>query len=83
MTDFLKFEEYFQPKDRKTKMFKVVSAHSGDYLGLIYWRNGWRRYVMSFESQTDWSIECMAQCYKFVQKLMDERKKVAIDGQKH
>ena len=48
--------------------------HSGDVLGEIYWRSGWRRYVMHFETDCDWSIECMAQCYKFIQKLMQDRK---------
>lgn len=70
---FLIFKEV--PTKGKTKMFLVHSAHSNDFLGRIIWRNGWRRYVMSFEADCDWSIECMAECYKFVAKLMQDRKR--------
>ena len=69
MTDFLRFEE-IETKG-KTRAFKVISAHSNEQLGQICWRCGWRRYVMHFDSDCDWSVECMAQCYKFIQKLMD------------
>ena len=72
MTSFLNFEE--QKTTGKTKKFLVYSSHGGDLLGEVYWRNGWRRYVMHFDCDCDWSIECMSECYKFVAKLMQERK---------
>ena len=72
MTDFLEFKDVSIPT-QKTKRYEVYSAHDGSYLGYIYWRTGWRRYVMHFDNECDWSIECMAQCYKFTQKLMEER----------
>ena len=76
MGNFLRFEEV--KTSGKTRKFNVYSEHSDDYLGQICWRNGWRRYVMSFEERTDWSVECMAECYKFVAKLMQERKGVVL-----
>jgi hypothetical protein len=74
---FLKFEEMILPKNAKmkTKVFRVSSLHDGSYLGQVYWRNGWRRYIMHFDNDCDWSIECMAECYKFCQLLMQNRSK--------
>ena len=79
-TSFLKFEEL--PATGKTKRFEVRSVHTDETLGTIIelhdgevrWRNDWRRYIMHFDRDCDWSIECMAQCYKFAQKLMEDRK---------
>jgi hypothetical protein len=73
MTQFLKFTEV--PAEGKTKIFSVYSTHDTSYLGYVYWNTGWRRYVMHFDSGCDWSIECMAECYKFVGKLMQDRNK--------
>lgn len=70
---FLTFVETTQTG--KTRKYDVFSTHSGDILGHIHWRSGWRRYVMSFDKDCDWSVECMAECYKFVQKLMEDRNK--------
>ncbi|MBI4029320.1 MAG: hypothetical protein HY376_03060 [Candidatus Blackburnbacteria bacterium] len=73
MSDFLNFKD-ISKAEQKTKRFGVYSTHSGDYLGYIAWDGGWRRYVMNFDVQCKWSVECMAQCYKFMAKLMQERK---------
>lgn len=72
MTQFLNF--ILQKSTGKTERFTVVSAHTDEELGEILWRNGWRRYVMRFDKDCDWSLECMAECYKFIAKLMQERK---------
>ena len=72
MNDFLKFRDVSIPT-QKTKRFEVTSSHDASYLGYIYWRVGWRRYVKHFDSDCDWSIECMAQCYKFISQLMQDR----------
>lgn len=74
MAEFLKFKDV-SDITQKTKKFEVFSVHDGSYLGHIYWRNGWRRYVMHFDYDCDWSVECMAQCYKFIAKLMQDRNK--------
>lgn len=72
-TEFLKFTD-ISSKTKKTKKFEVYSAHDGSYLGYVHWRTEWRRYIMHFESECDWSIECMNQCYTFITQLMQERK---------
>jgi len=80
-TDFLRFEE-LETKG-VTQLFKVIGVHTDEPLGTITetddgqikWRNGWRRYIMHFDRDCDWSVECLAQCYKFIQQLMQERKK--------
>jgi len=85
MTDFLKFIEL--PQTGRTQRFEVRSVHTDEVLGTveekhdgaIQWRNGWRHYVMHFDRDCDWSIECMAQCYKFVAKLMQDRKVVDVE----
>jgi hypothetical protein len=85
MTDFLIFTEI--PVEGKTKQFDVRSVHTNESLGTIteqhdgqiHWRNGWRRYIMHFDKDCDWSVECMSQCYKFIQKLMEERKNDVAD----
>jgi len=77
MVDFLRFDE--EPHSlMKTKIVNVFSAHDDAYLGRIYWRPGWRRYVMHFDEGCDWSVECMAQCYKYIQELMNDRKKRSL-----
>jgi len=72
MSIFLRFEQV--KTSGKTKRFNVYSDHTDDYLGYVAWDNGWRRYIMNFEKDCKWSVECMAECYKFVAKLMRERK---------
>ena len=64
-----------QIRTGRTKKFSVYNASSGDYLGTLAWRTGWRRYVMSFETDSDWSSECMDECSEFIKKLMAERKR--------
>lgn len=71
MTEFLRFEEI--RSEGKTKRFAVYSAHSGDHLAYVIWDCGWRRYVLDIPYRTKWSVECLAQAYKFIQKLMEER----------
>lgn len=74
VNDFLTYTDISIP-NQKTKRYNVISTHDGSYLGYIYWRTGWRRYVMHFDKGCDWSIECMIECHKFTAKLMTERKK--------
>lgn len=78
MNKFLNFEDV-SVIGQKTKKYNITSSHDGSYLGYIYWRNGWRRYVMHFSNDCDWSIECMAECYKFIAKLMQDRKEGIVE----
>lgn len=71
MKELLRFEELKQ--EGKTKRFHVYSTHSGDYLGLIHWRPGWRCYVMSYADNIDMSLGCNKQLNDFMEKLEQER----------
>ena len=73
MDKFLKIEELRQ--EGKTRKFAVYSAHTMDNLGVVYWRPGWRRYVMH-HLEADWSCECEREMYCFLMKLMQDRKRV-------
>lgn len=73
-TDFLRFVEFPNPPN-KTKLFYVYSAQEDEHLGLIYWRPGWRKYVMHFDEGCDWDTNCMQEANGFVKKLMEDRRK--------
>lgn len=70
---FLVFEEIPNPKG-KTKRFVVKSRTSGDRLGWIHWRSGWRRYVYGTgQVVTEYDSFCLIEITKFLQDLMVER----------
>lgn len=70
---FLQFEEVPNPKG-KTRRFKVNNT-SGEPLGWIHWRSGWRRYVYGTgPGVTEYDVSCLTEITAFIQKLMDERK---------
>jgi len=71
---FLEFRFIPNP-GKKTLIYGVFSMQDHTPLGKIYWRCGWRRYVMSFDAQTDWDSDCMRECDVFVNKLMQDRMK--------
>jgi len=59
---------------RKTQTWRVYSVYSGDYLGLIHWRTGWRCYVISYDNNSiDMSLSCNKELNKFMEKLEEER----------
>lgn len=72
MKVFLRFVE--KKTAGKTKCFEVYSTHSGDYIGLIHWRPGWRCYVMSYDMAIDMSLSCEDELNKFRHELEDKRK---------
>jgi hypothetical protein len=68
----LKFEE--KKSKGKTKAFDVYSIESGDFLGSIHWRNGWRCYVMSYQECIDMSLSCSKELNDFMEFLENGRK---------
>lgn len=69
----LRFIIQTKPK-LKTEIVEVYSTHSGDFLGTIHWRNGWRCYVMSYENDIDMSLSCEKELIKFMEELEQKRK---------
>ncbi len=57
----------------RTKVVKMFSTHSEDFLGTIHWRNGWRCYVISYEPEVDMSLSCNKELNDFMQNLEDIR----------
>lgn len=57
-----------------TKIFSVFSNHSGELLGEIHWRSGWRCYVMSYAENIDMSNSCMKELCSFIDNLDLEQK---------
>ena len=72
MKQLLRFEE--KETTGKTKIFNVYSTHSGEWLGFIHWRSGWRCYVMSYANGIDMSYFCGKEVDDFILELENERK---------
>lgn len=74
---FLVFSEVPNPKG-KTKRFVVLNT-SGDKLGWIHWRSGWRRYVYGTgQTVTEYDVNCLTEISNFITKLMEDRKNDSI-----
>jgi hypothetical protein len=78
MMSHLEFKELPVERSRKTKMFEVLSNHSGCVLGRIGWYCGWRCYVLyplqDVEENYIWSYDCLNEVSVFIKRLMDDRK---------
>ena len=72
MKELLRFEKLKQ--EGKTKRYDMYSNHSGDFLGFIHWRSGWRCYVISYGNGIDMSLSCNKELNKFMEQLEEERK---------
>lgn len=68
---YLVFSE--QPSPGKTKRF-IVRNNSGEQLGWIHWRNGWRKYVYGTSVVGEYDTNCLKEITSFIDKLMEERK---------
>lgn len=66
------------PKTNKTARTDkfLVTNKSGELIGLIWWRNGFRQYV--FTTHTEYAIDlsrsCMRDLCDFIDELMEKRK---------
>lgn len=71
---YLRFLQIEVPLTRKTQEWLVISLSSGDTLGVILWRGGWRQYVFEPDADTVWSDGCMTEVQTKIRELMEERK---------
>ena len=62
-------------KNARTDTF-LMTNKSGDLIGLIWWRNGFRQYVFTTHTKyaIDLSRSCMRDICNFIDELMDKRK---------
>jgi hypothetical protein len=65
---------------KRTKLKKKVTYNikihnkSGEFLGEIYWRSGWRTYVVTFQPYIDFDTKCMDDISNYIKLLLEERK---------
>lgn len=57
MKKMLRFEE--QETKGKTKRFTIISNHSDESIGLIYYHPPWRHYICELFEDTIWSLSCL------------------------
>lgn len=61
-------------KGEKTNIYLASNRKWGSILGRIKWNGNWRQYCFFPESSTVFSVGCMQDICKFINKLMEERK---------
>ena len=62
--------------ERKTKIIQVRSKSNDDMLGVIQWYTHWRQYVfITYSDNILLSTGCLKDITKFIENLMEERKK--------
>lgn len=66
----------------KTKLIGVGN-NSGEKLGMIRWKPGWRRYAFEPNEGTIFDSSCMKEIVEFIDSLMDERKNILNKNNKN
>ena len=74
-TRHLSFEKQPLEKSRKTHKYLVCNDQFAETIGIIHWRGGWRQYVFQAFPEVDMSRSCHREIDKFIDELMEERKK--------
>jgi len=74
-TEFLNFSDISEVMKftGKTKIIGVGN-NSGEKLGIIKWKVGWRRYTFEPYPETVWDCKCLTDIIEFINELMEERK---------
>jgi len=62
-------------KGRKLFKYNVVNEKFNEVIGVVHWRGGWRQYVFQAGIRIDMSRSCHKEIDKFIDNLMDARKK--------
>lgn len=58
----------------KTKIWDVVSNHTGEVIGHIKWHGAWRKYVFFPDPNTLWDVSCLSDILEFIKRQMELRK---------
>ncbi len=59
----------------KTSTYHVHSKKGFEFVGIIKWYSGWRRYTFYPKGGTLYDENCLKEIADFINKLMDDRKK--------
>ena len=73
-TEFLHFRKFKHVKKKVTFEIDVENKY-GNVLGEIKWYGPWRRYVFHPCEQTLFDASCLKEITKYINKLMEDRKK--------
>jgi len=73
MSEYIEFK--LIDKKTKTSVYSVENIKSEMSLGTIQWYGAWRQYCFFPIPHTIFNIGCMEYIIKFIQKLMEEKKK--------
>ena len=57
-----------------TKRWEIIAKQSGAMLGRVLWSNGWRRYVLVPNPNTEWEQDCLRDVATFLEERTIERK---------
>lgn len=71
----LSFKKLPIEKGLKLHKYKVINTHYNYEIGEIHWRGGWHQYVFEAQAEIDMSRSCQKEIIKFIDKLMEKRKK--------
>ena len=67
---YLTFIEQKPVLPRKTKIWAVLQATSGNFLGRISWRSGWRRYTFAPDATAVFDAACLREIVVFMDTEM-------------
>lgn len=74
MKHYIRFE--MLEKKPKTEVYGIFSLSDNSLLGKVYWYAPWRQYILDPWRDTIWNRNCLGEVRKFIDELMDARKKV-------
>ena len=70
-TKYLIFSRF---KIGKKKTYNVnIHNKSNELIGKIYWRTGWRTYVVTIEPEMDLDIKCWDEVSDYLKLLLQDR----------
>ena len=72
----LRFEELPIEKGKKLHKYKVINIQFNEEIGIIHWRGGWMQYVFQSFPNIDMSRSCHKEIDKFIDELMNKRKRL-------
>lgn len=67
-------EEQPLNKIHGTKSWEICSKYSNITLGVIYWHNNWKQYVLEPLLQTVYSVDYMENIIQFINQQLKEKK---------
>lgn len=64
---------------RKTNTWSIRTNGDAWLLGVVRWKNGWRRYVLAPTPQTEFDAECLSLIAAFLVEQTDRQRTLAAE----